>query len=353
MDRTGWNRDGALALWLTAAVCLLAVGSAAAGPLDEPGKCKGTKIWHEGKCVYPDAAKADSKKKKKKKVEPVKMACNADGALRSTVVARVNGSTVDAADYVRRLEGLTSGKVTCQMLKKTVIDRLINDELLHQEIENLGITVSDEEVAQAMNMDMERFRKQMGSMSARVDAFRERVGTRKLLQARGLLQEPTDAELEVEYQRRFGLKLDVATVAVSAKASSAESLQARKKAEAILAAVKAGQTLQDAVQNRKNADGRRIVVKPMFIKQGDDRHEALWKAANPLSEKDYGGPVETGHGWVVFQLGKRIAPRRPFAEMKDKLRKSALNMKVAQSKHIHLEKLRSDANIEYLLKFDK
>jgi foldase protein PrsA len=277
-----------------------------------------------------------------------------DEELTDTVVARVNEQAIDIKEYVERLKKLTKGKaVTKAMIKKTVVDRMINDELLRQETEKLGVTVTDEEVAAAMNMDMERYNKQKEAMGARVKAFQDRVSVRKLLQARGLLKEPTEDELKKEYERRFGLKIDAVTFPVTKDTTADEEAKLTEEAGAILAAAKEGVSLRAAVKDKKTPNGRRIIVKPMFIKKGDERHQELWKVANPLEEKTFGGPVKTTHGIVVFQLAKRIEPRKSFDEMKEKLAKSALNMKVAQAKHRLLEDLRKGASIEYLIEFTK
>jgi len=276
-----------------------------------------------------------------------------DEVVTDTIVARVNGVPIDAGDYVERLKKLTKGKVTRSMLKKTVIDRMINDELLAQEIQKLHIRVSDEEIAEAMNMDMGRFNKEKADMAARVKAFTERVAVRKLLQARGLLKDPTQDELKREYERRFGLKLDTVTISVAADADSAARNQARDLAASILKKAKQGTSLRKVVEDKRGPEGRRIIVKPMFVKKGDERHEELWKAGNVLSEKQYGGPVKTRHGYVVLQLARRIEPRQSFLDMKKKLKKSALNMKTAQAKHRVLEDLRMGAKIEYLIEFKK
>jgi hypothetical protein len=277
----------------------------------------------------------------------------ADDELISTIVATVNGKDIDAADYVERLKRLTKGKVTKSLLKKTVIDRMINDELLRQEIDKLSIVVSDEEIAEAMNMDMERYIKQKETMGARVNAFKERVAVRKLLQARGLLKEPTDEELLKEYERRFGLKLDAVTIPVAPTATPELEEAAKAQADKVLAAVNGGLTLREAVKDQKDPNGRRIIVKPTFIKKGDERQKELWAVANPLKEKDLGGPVKTRQGYVVFMLAKRIQPKKPFEEMKVKLKKSAMNMKTAQAKHRLLEDLRNAAKVEYLIEFPK
>jgi len=280
-----------------------------------------------------------------------KPAAEEDPELTQTIVARVNGKDIDAADYVERLKKLTKGKVTQSMIKKTVVDRMINDELLRQEIERLGITVSDEETAEAMNMDMERFNKQKDAMGARINAFEERVAVRKVLEARSLLVTPTDDELKKEYERRFGLKIDAVTFPLAAEATADDVAKADAEANAVLAAAKSGLTLREAVKDPKDATGRRLLVKPMFIKKGDERHIDMYTAAESLQEKDFAGPIKSAQGLVVFQLAKRIEPRQSFDEMKDKLAKSALNMKTAQAKHQLLEELRKNAKLEYLIEF--
>jgi hypothetical protein len=273
--------------------------------------------------------------------------------LTDTVVARVNGEDIDIKDYVERLKKLTKGEVTKAMIKKTVVDRMINDTLLRQETEKLQIAVTDDEVAQAMNMDMERYQKQQEAMGARVKAFRDRVSVRKLLQARGLLKEPSEDELQKEYQRRFGLKIDAVTFPFRKETTEDEMSAMEVQAKEVLEAAKAGVSLRAAIKDKKAPNGRRLIVKPMFIKKGDERHQDLWNSADPLQEKELGGPVKTQHGFVVFQMAKRIEPRKSFEEMKEKLSKSAINMKTAQAKHRLLEDLRQNAQIEYLIEFSK
>lgn len=297
----------------------------------------------DGKAAVEEKAEPDT-------AGPAKIEDTEDELI-DTVVAKVNGNDIDAKDYVDRLKKLTKGKVTKSMLKKTVIDRMINDQLLAQEIETLSIEVTDEEIAGAMNMDMERYEKQKAAMGARVKAFQERVAVRKLLQARGLLSEPTDDELKKEYERRFGLKIDAVTVPLPRDGNDDAIATAEEQAKGILTDAQSGKTLRETVKDKKDPNGRRIIVKPMFIKKGDERHKELWEAANPLAEKALAGPVKTAHGFVVFQLSKRIEPRQTFDEMKGKLAKSALNMKTAQAKHRLLEELRKAAQIEYLIEF--
>lgn len=305
----------------------------------------------EGKSAEEKQEPAEEKPAEVEK--PAEQADAGDDELTTTIVAKVNGKDIDAADYVERLKRLTKGKVTQSMLKKTVIDRMVNDELLRQEIEKLSISVSDEEISEAMNMDMERYAKQKETMGARVNAFKERVAVSKLLQARGLLKEPSDDELLGEYERRFGLKLDAVTIPVAPTATPEETEAAQAQADKVLAVVKGGMTLREAVKDQKDYNGRRIIVKPTFIKKGDERQKELWQAADPLQEKDLGGPVKTRHGFVVFMLAKRIQPKKPFEEMKQKLKKSAMNMKTAQAKHRLLEDLRNAAKVEYLIEFPK
>jgi hypothetical protein len=328
----------------------------------EPAAEKAEKQAEEKKAEEaPPAAKPEEAAAAEAKVEaqapeqakPEAAAAPGEEAITDTVVARVNGADIDAKDYVERLKRITKGNVTRSMLKKTVIDRMVNDELLKQEIKKLNITVTDQEIADAMNMDMERFSKQKGTMGARVQAFEDRVAVNKLLEARGLLAKPTDEELQKEYERRFGLKIDAVTMPVDPTAAPDVVAKAEEQAKGILTAVQANPaaTLRDAVKDMKDAEGRRILVKPMFVKKGDERQAAIWTAANPLQEKQYAGPVKTEQGFVVLQLAKRIEPKQTYEEMKDKLAKSALNMKTAQAKHRLLEDIRKEAKVEYLIEF--
>ncbi len=276
--------------------------------------------------------------------------------LIDTIVARVNGVDVDARDYFDRLARITgkSGeKITMDKLTKNTVDRLINDKLLEVELEKLEQPITDEDIAKSLGMDQARYLNTKDKMKARLDSERRKLAVARLLKVRGLLKDPTEEELKTEYAKRKMIRLNVVHFKVDTKAKE-ESVEANKgKAEEFLGKVKAGQDFK-AVARELHGDklGRRA-VRPMIIREGQERHKAMWDAASQIEENGFGGPVRTRFGWAVFSVIKKISPKRSFDEMKERLGKTVISQKAIQAKKRLIDELRTTANVEYLIVFSK
>ncbi|GEM_PF-4190161 len=290
---------------------------------------------------------------RKADIAPKAPAIPGDEELASTVVAKVNDRPIDIVEYAESIKKRNNGKLMRSQVRKNVVERMINEELIRQAIEEAKIVVTDQDVAAAMDIDAERFASQKETMGKRVKTFTERVGLERLLAARGLIKEPTEEELAREYENRFSLKLETVYLPLAPGGSAEDKAKVVESAQAVLTKVAAGGGLRDAVKEMTDYNGRRLSVKPLFIKKGDERNKLLWEAANPLEEKAFAGPVELADALVVFQLIKRNQPKESFDELKPKLRKTAMTMRVASARHRLVEELRQNAKVEYLVKLEE
>ncbi len=270
----------------------------------------------------------------------------------STIVATVNGVEIDAADHISRLRKRFRGKVTAAMLRKTIVDRMINDELLKQEIAKVNVVVSDEELADAMKMEPEAYRAKKDDLETKAAVYRKRIAERKVLETRGLLSQPTEEELKKQYQREFSVHLQTISIPLRSEMSAEDKARSEALAQEVLAEVKKGTTFQEAVKERTDLNGRRLIVKPLLIKKGDRRHGDLWAQADKLEEKGFGGPVETPRGYIIYQVVRKRVPKQGFEDMKERLTNRVLNMKVGQARHRLIKDLRDGADIKYLINFE-
>ncbi len=266
--------------------------------------------------------------------------------LGSTLVARVNGVELDAHEQIARMKQRFQGEFKPEMLRRPLVERMVKDELIRQEVERLQILVTDEELADIMKLDVETIAVRKETEPAKVELYR------KLLEARGLLVPPSEEELSKQYEQENVLNLQTVTFPVRPNATEEVDAQSQTLAAETLSKVRAqGLTLQDAVKDVKDTDGRRVIVKPLIVKKGDKRYEDLWNAAENVQENEVAGPVKTRRGHVVFLVARKRVPQKSFEDMKDELTQRLLNMKMAQARHRLLADLEQSAKIEYLVEF--
>jgi hypothetical protein len=270
----------------------------------------------------------------------------------STLVARVNGVELDAQEQIARMKQRFQGEFKPEMLRRPLVERMVKDELIRQEVEKLQIQVTDQELADIMKLDVETVATRKETEPAKVDLYRKKVAERKLLEVRGLLVPPSEEELSKQYEQENILNLQTVTFPVRPNATEeVEALSQTLAADTLSKVRTQGLTLQDAVKDMKDADGRRVIVKPLIVKKGDKRYEELWTAAENVQENEVAGPVKTRRGHVVFQVARKRVPQKSFEEMKDELTQRLLNMKMAQARHRLLADLEASAKIEYLVEF--
>ncbi len=270
----------------------------------------------------------------------------------NTVVARVNGVDIDATEHVARLRQRFQGEFRTEMLRRPLVDRMIHDELIRQEIQRVGIEVSDEELAEMMRVEVSVLPHKRTTEPTKVALYERKAAERKLLQVRGLLKAADEDELRRLYNREHSLNLQTVTFPIRPNAPEDVLQSSNELAREVVDRINNQQmTLQDAIRDLKDAEGRRVIVKPLIIKKGDKRYEELWEAAREMEDNAFSAPIRTRRGIVVFQMIRKRTPPRSFEEMKEELMQRSVTMRTGQARHRLLDDLKRNAEIEYLVEF--
>lgn len=288
-------------------------------------------------------------------------------------VARVNGKEIPRAAFDAEMNKITQGGTRqipedrLRKIQENVVNRLIEEELLAQEIARQGIQVTEAEIDAEFEKyrgkfkSEEQFNSYLTHGKTTVEEIRARLRSSlaltKLLQKLGKLDVP-DEEVRQAYQT--GIKMYTEPEQVQARhilikvAENAPADQvdaARKKAMEALKKVRGGEDFgnvaramsDDAMSKEKGGDlgfFRRGVMVPKF-------EEAAFALQPGEITKE---PVRTPFGFHIIQVTDRKAERvKPFEEVQDQIRESLRNRNTFKARRELVEQLRRDGKVEILI----
>ncbi|MCK6555898.1 peptidylprolyl isomerase [Candidatus Binatia bacterium] len=287
------------------------------------------------------------------------------------IVARVNAVPI----YRKTVREVVQGGVFMQdtepdaaglaKLANQALESLIDLELLYQESQARGVAVTDADV----EAEIQRTRANFPSDAAFKAALTKngttldelRADTRKTLAVSRLIEGDAWREVRVsadeigafyeqnreEFRHGAQIRASHILVRVPAGSSAAERAAARKRAEALLAELRAGADFA-ALAREKSAD-------PVSAARGGDRgffakgemDPAFEAAAFALSPGQIGGVVETRYGFeIVTVTGQRDAGISPLAEVEPVIREVLLKSARQERQAALVAELRQKAKIE-------
>jgi peptidyl-prolyl cis-trans isomerase C len=288
-------------------------------------------------------------------------------------IAKVNGKPIDATLFNQEVDKLTQGgqrtipEERLSRLKQSVLDRLIEDELLRQEEEKQGITVTQEESDKefekyrARFKTEEQFQNYLKYGKTTVEEIRKRLDSalalNKLLEKLGKLN---ISEEEVKKAYESGIKAYTEPeqvhamhilIKVAENAPQNEVEAAKKKAMDILAKLKKGADFQELAKQYSDDPGtkekggdlgffRRNMMTPKF------EEAAFALKAGEITKE----PVRTPYGFHIIKVVERKEERvKPFEEVRDQIYESLKNRQVFKARRELVEQLKKDAKIEILV----
>ncbi|MBP7125877.1 peptidylprolyl isomerase [Myxococcota bacterium] len=294
-------------------------------------------------------------------------------AVEGGPVARVNGKEIPRAAFDAEMNKITQGGTRqipedrLRKIQENVVNRLVEEELLAQEIQRQGIQVTEAEIDAEFEKYRGRFKSEEQFNSylthgkTTIEEIRARLRSSlaltKLLQKLGRLDVP---EEEVRQAYQTGIKMYtepeqvqarhiLIKVAENAPADQVEA--ARKKAMEALKKVRGGEDFgnvarthsDDAMSKEKGGDlgfFRRGVMVPKF-------EEAAFAMQPGEMSKE---PVRTPFGFHIIQVTDRKAERvKPFEEVQDQIRESLRNRNTFKARRELVEQLRKDGKVEILI----
>jgi peptidyl-prolyl cis-trans isomerase SurA len=252
-------------------------------------------------------------------------------------------------------------------IRREVLERLIDDQLLAQQATELKLTVSNDEIDRAIEQIKrdyglgdsqlkDELRKQGLTMPAyRQNTKREILKYRVLNIAVGSKINVGDSEVQSYYDRHMKsaniqVRASHIFIAIPEDADNATVLEREKLAKSLLARALGGEDFaklareysEDAGTRAEGGDlgfiGRDILPKPM---------EELVFSMHP---GDIRGPVRADRGFHVIKLvDKRAKDAKPFAEVQDDIRVRLRQREMERQTKIYLSDLRKKVLVDIRL----
>ena len=252
-------------------------------------------------------------------------------------------------------------------IRREVLDRLVDDQLLAQQATELKLTVSNDEIDRAIGQIKhdygltdtqlaDELRKQGLSMPAyRMNTKREILKYRVLNIAVGSKINVGDSEVQSYYDRHMKsaniqVRASHIFIAIPEDADNATVLEREKLAKSLLARAQGGEDFvklakeysEDAGTRAEGGDlgfiGRDILPKPM--------EELVFS----MRVGDIRGPVRADRGFHVIKLAdKRAKDTKPFAEVQDDIRVRLRQREMERQTKIYLSDLRKKILVDIRL----
>jgi peptidyl-prolyl cis-trans isomerase SurA len=252
-------------------------------------------------------------------------------------------------------------------IRREVLDRLIDDQLLAQQATELKLTVSNDEIDRAIEQIKrdyglsdtqlkDELRKQGLSMTAyRMNTKREILKYRVLNIAVGSKINVGDSEVQSYYDRHMKsaniqVRASHIFITIPEDADNATVLDREKLAKSLLARTQGGEDFaklakeysEDAGTRAEGGDlgfiGRDILPKPM--------EELVFS----MRVGDIRGPVRADRGFHVIKLvDKRAKDAKPFADVQDDIRIRLRQREMERQTKIYLSDLRKKVLVDIRL----
>jgi peptidyl-prolyl cis-trans isomerase SurA len=296
-------------------------------------------------------------------VEKIAALVGDDLILQSEVEDRAAPLLADVANIANPAER----EARTNAIRREVLERLIDDQLLAQQATELKLTVSNDEIDRAVEQIKKDYglddaqlkdelRKQGMTMPVyRMNTKREILKYRVLNIAVGSKINVGDSEVQSYYDRHMKsaniqVRASHIFIAIPEDADNATLLDREKLAKSLLARVQSGEDFaklareysQDAGTRAEGGDlgfiGRDILPKPL---------EELVFSMNVGEVK---GPVRADRGFHIIKLvDKRAKDAKPFADVQDEIRVRLRQREMERQTKIYLGELRKKVLVDVRL----
>ena len=290
------------------------------------------------------------------------------------IVLRVGDRIITTTQYAKRLrDGYTEIEQTSTPdqiaakkaeFKKALTDELINELLIKDRADRIGVTVTEAEIKEATNRLKEQYGittdkqfdeslQKSGLTRADMEArLRETLVSNKVfsreLRSR---EELTDRELRERYDRekehyRLPERAHLREIVVIRPETAAAAEKAGAKADDIAKQARSGgdfaklaQTFSDSGSKDKGGDLGEVA-----------RGELLPELDKAVFNSPAGtiiGPLSTASGWHIIKVESRLPSEVPaFESLKEKIRKDASDDAFQRDYKAYIDRLRKDAFIQ-------
>lgn len=275
----------------------------------------------------------------------------------SNSVATVNGEKISSDEFKKALDmrlGMhkTRGvSVSSDMMKRAVLNDLIDNTLILREAKKRGISISDNEVKTIVGAIKKgapagEFEKQLRDQNMSYEKFVKRVRDDMLIEKfeRGLVG--LDSVTEEDLKRAYDLGARSVATPERTQLWLIE-FKSREDAEKVTEDMRNKAIPFDRMAEilKKRNDGSIIVSFSGWV-QSDVFSPQVAEAIRGIRKGGYGGPIQGKDGWYIIKVEDRQeATVASFEESKDQLRVIALEQKQRAALQRWIEKQRASVKV--------
>ena len=289
------------------------------------------------------------------------------GEALSPVVAEVNGEPLYGAFYQQLIDYLESNTKRdverAIRIKMDAFNMLINDELLYQEAQRIGVAVPGDVVRREFQMAVakgggeERYRVAMENRGIGFDEAREAIGKRLTIDrfvqkhiTAGLVV--SDEEVQRHYDQNPGLytpepEVNVQQILILCPREADKRVEAasRRKIEKAASLLRDGEAFDDVARELslgRNKDRGGTVG---FVKRGVAPPE-VDAVIFTMSAGEISQPIRSDAGFHIIKvLERKGGEPRPLEEVTDNIRDVLLRRKRKDAVNIVIQRLRDSATV--------
>ena len=252
-------------------------------------------------------------------------------------------------------------------IRREVLERLIDDQLLAQQATELKLTVSNDEIDRAVEQIKhdyglddaqlkDELRKQGMTMPAyRMNTKREILKYRVLNIAVGSKINVGDSEVQSYYDRHMKaaniqVRASHIFIAIPEDADNAALLDREKLAKSLLARVQSGEDFAKLAREYSQDAGTRAEGGDLGFIGRDILPKPLEELVFSMKVGDVKGPVRADRGFHIIKLvDKSAKDAKPFADVQDEIRVRLRQREMERQTKIYLGELRKKVLVDVRL----
>jgi peptidyl-prolyl cis-trans isomerase SurA len=297
------------------------------------------------------------------------------GRVVNRVAALVNGEVITLRDLQQRAgpewrqaEALEAGPARDRArarILKAALEAVVAEKLVEAQVKELGVEATEAEVEAAVDdikkrnrLDEEGLDRALAAEGLDRAAFRARL--KRDLEGYRVVQVKVRSKLKLgdddlrnyyqQHEREFAAGIEVHArhvfLQLPAGAPEAEEARVRKKGEAALARLAAGEDFAALAREVSQGPSAREGGDLGWLRRGVVQPE-LEKAAFALQSGEVSGLVRTRTGYQILKVeGRRGGEARPFDEVKDEIRDKLTREQADVLQQQYVAELKKDAVIE-------
>jgi parvulin-like peptidyl-prolyl isomerase len=276
------------------------------------------------------------------------------------VIAVVNDDVITLSEFEEKLPN-QNVTVTPQQ-EKTILDQMIEQKLLEQEAEKLGISVSESEVDQGIqsvigkfNLSDEQMKEVLAKENLTPEQFREQwrlqILSQKVIGAKlqGQLA-VTEDEIEEYYKANYGSveradEVKIAHILITPDAAGGEE-QAKQRAEEVAEMAKSGEDFGNLAREYSNDTISAVKGGELGSFRRGDLVESLENAAYSTPVGEVSGPVESPAGYHIVKVLDKKTNEGTLDDYREEIKEKLYREKAQQELSAWIEEVKSTAYID-------